>query len=94
MFNRSDWYNKITKQVRDKPHRNGDKQMKYLADYVIADIMRQKLMVPRYVMEHVHELTSPEAGLVNEYLGKYPGFQIEVFDCDPVRMNRIPDFLR
>lgn len=64
-------------------------EKKYEVIFVVADIMRRTLMVPRYVMKHVHVLASPQASLVNEYLSKYPGFQIEVFDCDPIRTNKI-----
>ena len=48
--------------------------------FVVADINRHVLCVPRYVMEKVYDLKSPEAGLVNEYLAKYPGFKIEVVE--------------
>ena len=41
--------------------------MKYMVNFVVADIRRHTLMVPRYVIEHVHELASPEASLVNEW---------------------------
>ncbi len=63
---------------------------KYRVDFVVADILRHKLLVPQYVMENVHRLCSPEAGLVNEYLSKYPGFKIEIFDCEPIRLQKLP----
>ena len=63
---------------------------KYRVSYVVVDILRHKLLVPQYVMDNVHRLCSPEAGLVNEYLSNYPGFQIEVFDCEPIDLHKLP----
>ncbi len=48
--------------------------------FVVADLNGCKLRVPKYVMDKVYNLTSPEAKLLNEYRNKYPSFKIEVFD--------------
>ena len=59
----------------------------YKVDFVVADIWHKKLLVPQYVMDHVHVLSSPEASLLNKYLSKYPGFQIETLSCDPIMIR-------
>ena len=48
--------------------------------FVVADLNGRKLCVPKYVMDKVSDLHSPEAALLNQYCSKYPGFKIEVFD--------------
>ena len=52
--------------------------------FVVADLQQHTLNVPRYVMQNVHVISSPEAGLLNEYIHKYPGFRIVVFDCEAI----------
>ena len=48
--------------------------------FVVADLNGHILRVPKYVMDKVYDLKSPEAALFNEYRSKYPGFKVEVFE--------------
>ena len=48
--------------------------------FVVADINGHILNVPKYVMDKVDDLGSPEAVLYNQYRAKYPDFKIQVFE--------------
>ena len=46
--------------------------------FVLADIRRKELLVPKKVMKRVHILSSGEAELFNTYRNRYPDFKVVV----------------
>ena len=54
------------KEVKKMKKARKDDNELYLI-FVVADIRRRELLVPKFVMDYVHILNSGEARLVNKY---------------------------
>ncbi len=65
------------KEVKKMKKARKDDNELYLI-FVVADIRRRELLVPKFVMDRVHILCSGEARLFNEYRNRYPSFKTVV----------------